>query len=78
MSELKSNIPSHRVSVSLGYTVNAGNFESLRIDVGIEVDGAPGETPTQTYERASKWVTQKLQDQVSEARRDNSVSESDA
>lgn len=66
----KPNVPAHKVSFSLGYTVNAGNFESLRIDVGLEIEGKPGETPAQTYERASEWVSKKLEEQVQQAKAD--------
>lgn len=71
MSELKKpEVPNHRVKFSLGYTVNAGNFESLRIDVGLEIDGVPGETPSQTYAKAEQWVTSKLEEQVKQAKDD--------
>lgn len=71
MSELKGpEVPRHKVSFSLGYTVNAGNFESLRIDVGLEIEGKPGETPEQTYQRVSDWVSKKLEDQVTQAKED--------
>ena len=71
MSELKSDSPPrHSVKVSMGYTVNAGNFESLRIDVGLEIEGKPGENPEQTYNRASKWVEEKVSDSVQQAKAD--------
>ncbi len=70
MSELKSDVPRHTVKVSMGYTMNVGNFESLRIDVGLEIDGKSGETPEQTYNRASTWVETKLSDSVQQAKSD--------
>lgn len=33
-----------RVKVSLGRTINLGNFESFRVDVGLEADVRPNET----------------------------------
>jgi hypothetical protein len=68
MAELtvRGDIPKHRVSVSAGYTKNMGDFESLRVDVGLEIDGKPGETPEQTYLRAAEWVEKKLVDKVDE------------
>ena len=66
----KPDVPVHKVQFSLGYTVNAGNFESLRIDVGLEIEGKPGETPEQTYQRAADWVAKKLEDQVRQAKED--------
>lgn len=69
MAQLTNNVPKHTVSVNLGMTVNLGDFESLRIDIGLEVEGKDGESPTQTYERAYKWVEDRLAEKVEEARK---------
>lgn len=56
-----------KVEVSLGLTLNLGNFESARLSVGVvvpcykeEVDGA--------YEWAKKWVTDRTQKEVESIR----------
>lgn len=54
----------HRVKVSVGYTRNMGNFESLRVDVGLELDGAGNPNPT--FEKAYAWAEAKLLEKVSE------------
>jgi len=57
MTELTENqAPAHRIKVQMGYTRNIGNFESVRMDVGLEVDGRPGATPTETFDKAADWV----------------------
>ena len=45
-----------RVTVSMGYTKNMGNFESLRLDIGLEASGRPGENPNVIYGRVKDWV----------------------
>lgn len=52
----------HRVKVSLGYTRNMGNFESLRVDIGLEADGHgnPGPTFDKTYAWAEKRLLEKV------------------
>ena len=48
----------HRVSVSMGYTRNMGDFESLRMDVGLEADGTGD--PNVTFTRVKNWVQTKM------------------
>lgn len=56
----------HTIRVSGGRTLNLGNYESARIDVGIEV-------PTtkvlldDAYEFASDWVSEKIEEAVASA-----------
>ena len=54
----------HRVKVSEGYTRNMGNFESLRVDVGLELDGVGNPNPT--FDKAYGWAETKLLEKVSE------------
>lgn len=54
----------HRVKVSVGYTRNMGNFESLRVDIGLELDGVGNPNPT--FEKAYAWAEKKLLEKVSE------------
>jgi hypothetical protein len=58
---------STKVSVTLGYTLNLGNFQSLRIDLGIVESRKNGETIDQAFERVYKFVEDKLTDKIKEA-----------
>lgn len=49
-------MPQPRVSASIGYTVNMGDFESMRFDFGVEVDAKEGETAKAAMERAKGLV----------------------
>jgi len=56
--------PGHRVKVTLGYTRNMGNFESLRVDIGLEADGTGN--PNVTFDKVYAWTEQKLLEKVAE------------
>ena len=58
---------SAKVSVALGYTLNLGNFQSLRIDLGVEDSERDGENISEAFERVYAFVEQKLTDKVKEA-----------
>jgi hypothetical protein len=49
-----------RVKVDLSFTRNLGNYESIRIGVGIEDDVRHGETVASATERVYKFVEDKL------------------
>jgi hypothetical protein len=57
-----------KVSVTLGYTLNLGNFQSLRIDLGVVDSKRDGENTDQAFERVYKFVEDKLAEKVSEAK----------
>jgi hypothetical protein len=57
-----------KVSVTLGYTLNLGNFQSLRLDLGIIDSRRNGETVDQAFERVYKFVEDKLTDKINEAK----------
>lgn len=57
-----------KVKVTLGYTVNLGNFESLRLDLGVVDSKRDGETTDQAFERVYKFVEEKLTEKVAEAK----------
>jgi len=57
-----------KVSVTLGYTLNLGNFQSLRLDLGIADSRRNGETVDQAFERVYKFVEDKLTDKINEAK----------
>jgi hypothetical protein len=57
-----------KVSVTLGYTLNLGNFQSLRLDLGIVDSRRNGESPDQAFERVYKFVEDKLTEKINEAK----------
>ena len=59
---------STKVSVTLGYTLNLGNFQSLRLDLGIVESRKNGETIDQAFERVYKFVEDKLTEKIQEAK----------
>jgi hypothetical protein len=56
-----------KVSVNLGYTINLGNFQSLRIDVSVTDNKREGENINDAFERVYSFVETKLQEKVAEA-----------
>ena len=56
-----------KVSVTLGYTLNLGNFQSLRLDLGVVDSKRDGENTDQAFERVYKFVEEKLTDKIKEA-----------
>lgn len=56
-----------KVTVGLGYTLNLGNFQSLRIDLSVTDNRREGENINDAFERVYSFVEAKLQDKVSEA-----------
>ena len=59
---------STKVNVALGYTINLGNFQSLRIDIGIEDSRRDGETVSEAFERIYSFVETKLEEKVNESK----------
>ncbi len=57
-----------KVSVTLGYTLNLGNFQSLRLDLGVVDSRRNGETVDQSFERVYKFVEDKLTEKINEAK----------
>jgi hypothetical protein len=49
-----------RVKVDLSFTRNLGNYESIKIGIGIEDDVRQGETVDVATERVYKFVEDKL------------------
>lgn len=55
------------ITVSSGITLNLGNYESLRIDVGISLPCKPTKKDVEdTYTKALQFVEEKLAEQVAE------------
>jgi hypothetical protein len=57
-----------KVSVTLGYTLNLGNFQSLRLDLGVVDSRKNGENVNQAFERVYKFVEDKLTEKINEAK----------
>jgi hypothetical protein len=57
-----------KVSVTLGYTLNLGNFQSLRLDLGVVDSKREGENTDQAFERVYKFVEDKLAAKIAEAK----------
>lgn len=70
MAELQEKNPGikHTVSVALGYTSNMKDFESLRTDFSLEIDGYGNPDPT--FQKAYDWVEAKLVQKVAELRQE--------
>jgi len=56
-----------KVTVGLGYTLNLGNFQSLRIDISITDNKRDGENTNDAFERVYAFVESKLAEKVAEA-----------
>ena len=59
---------STKVNVTLGYTLNLGNFQSLRLDLGIVDSKRDGETTNEAFERVYKFVEDKLTEKIQDAK----------
>lgn len=57
-----------KVNVTLGYTLNLGNFQSLRIDLGVVDSRRDGETIEDAFNRVYGFVENKLISKVQEAK----------
>lgn len=71
MSELQSKDSASRpsrVHWSLSFTANLGNFESLRIEGGVETDSRPGENVVQALNRVYEVVENELMVKVRDAK----------
>jgi hypothetical protein len=56
-----------KVSVTLGYTLNLGNFQSLRLDLGVIDSKRDEENTEQAFDRVYKFVEDKLTEKIKEA-----------
>jgi hypothetical protein len=56
-----------KVTVGLGYTLNLGNFQSLRIDLSVSDSKRDGENITDAFERVYAFVEAKLAEKVKES-----------
>ena len=58
---------STKVNVTLGYTLNLGNFQSIRLDLGVIDSKRDGENTEQAFDRVYKFVEDKLTEKIKEA-----------
>ena len=56
-----------KLTVGLGYTLNLGNFQSLRIDLSVTDNKREGENTNDAFERVYSFVEAKLAEKVKEA-----------
>ncbi len=70
MSEVENTSSSDntKVGVTLGYTLNLGNFQSLRIDLNVIDSKREGENTNDAFERVYKFVEDKLTEKIAEAK----------
>ena len=59
---------STKVNVTVGYTLNLGNFQSLRLDLGVVDSKRDGENTNEAFERVYKFVEDKLTEKIQEAK----------
>jgi hypothetical protein len=57
-----------KVSVTLGYTLNLGNFQSLRVDLGVVDHTRNDETTKQAMDRVYAYIESELVSKVKEAK----------
>jgi hypothetical protein len=57
-----------KVSVTLGYTLNLGNFQSLRVDLGVVDSVRDGENTNDAINRVYDFVEAKVVEKVQEAK----------
>jgi hypothetical protein len=53
---------------TLGYTLNLGNFQSLRLDLGVVDNRKEGENISDAFERVYSFVENKLAEKIKEAK----------
>jgi hypothetical protein len=65
--EMGMNNEETKVTVGLGYTLNLGNFQSLRIDLSVSDNKRDGENINDAFDRVYSFVEEKLSNKVKEA-----------
>ena len=59
-----------KVNVTLGYTLNLGNFQSLRVDIGVIDSVREGENTNEAMNRVYDFVEAKVVEKVQEAKQE--------
>ena len=54
------------ITVRLGATINKGNYESARVDIGITVpfDANSSASKEKTYKEAKEWAANKIKEEL--------------
>ncbi len=65
-----SSQPTTTVKVNLGFTANLGNFQSLRVDVGLEDFVRSGEHVDDAVERVYNYVEAKLVEKLEQTKKE--------
>jgi hypothetical protein len=58
------------ITVTLGYTLNLGNFQSLRVDIGFNDFVRENEDNNSALDRIYKFVEDKVIEKVDEAKKE--------
>jgi hypothetical protein len=58
------------VNVTLGYTLNLGNFQSLRVDLGCTDFVRDGENHEDAMERVYKFIETKVVEKIEDAKKE--------
>jgi hypothetical protein len=57
-----------KINIALGYTLNLGNFQSLRFDLGVEDSRREGETVQQAFDRVYEFVEARLVEKINDSK----------
>ena len=57
-----------KISATLGYTLNLGNFQSLRVDLGVVDYVRDGETTKDAMDRVYGFVEEQVVEKVNQGR----------
>lgn len=55
-----------KIKVSIGATINLGNFNTVRIDIGVEDRRRREESFEEAFNRVYNWVEAKIESKISE------------
>jgi len=66
--QFRSKMDTTRVQWSLGYTLNTGNFQSLRLDCQVEDYVRDGESTKEASDRVYNFVEEQLITKLNEAK----------
>ncbi len=62
-----------RLKYTVGITINLGNYQSARVDIGMEIDMIEGETHDGVMSYLEKYCDDRLTRKVKEVKEDNNV-----
>ena len=68
MTQNASQTNPPRIRVNIGYTLNTGDFESLRLDFGVEDSARPDETAQALSDRVYSFAEKQLLEKIRAAK----------